>query len=88
MDNQILTVLSDLGPVLGYVVTLTMGVSEVLKRHYLADRWVPLANFICAMAFSFLFLGYSNVPVAVIVGTIGSLTSMGLFSGVKKTIKG
>lgn len=76
--------ITTLGPVTALIVGILIGITQLYKNQVRID-YVPVLNLATGIILSFLFLGYNNIRVMLLVGIIASLTSMGLFSGAKTT---
>lgn len=70
-----------------YVAPLVLGLSQVLKKAGVSTRFIPLIGVLIGVGLSFLLTGGMSQE-ALLTGLIGSLTAMGFYSGVKKTING
>jgi hypothetical protein len=67
-------------------VGLTTGLVEVIKRTIGFERYLPLCALIIGVGLNILYYGVSVENS--ILGLIIGLSSMGLYSGTKTTIKG
>lgn len=70
-----------------YISPIVIGFCEIIKRAGLSTRYVPLFGLIFGVALSFFFTG-GYTPHALVEGLVGSLTALGFYSGLKKTIQG
>jgi hypothetical protein len=68
------------------LVALVMGLTEVAKRTGLRVRYLPLFAVIASVVMSGLYYGFSESSM--MMGVVAGLSSMGLFSGTKATVKG
>jgi len=66
-------------------VGLITGLTEVVKRSGVNTRYIPLVAVVFGIIYG-LALGGVSVH-SVVTGIIAGLTSVGLYSGVKNTIK-
>jgi hypothetical protein len=67
------------------VVALTVGLTQVAKMTGVSNRWYPLFALVIGVALAFLVEGAAKTSV--VEGIIAALSSMGLWSGVKATVK-
>lgn len=81
MNNAILSSLDGLMPVMMYVGAIVMGLMQVTKAFKVSKTFLPIFAIAYAILFSFVFLGFSNI--AVVVGFVTGLSTMGLWSGAK-----
>jgi hypothetical protein len=65
------------------ITAVTIGLTEVLKRVCMPDRFVPLTAVLIAVALSVTF----DPERSVLLGLVAGLTSCGLYSGTKATLK-
>lgn len=69
-------------------VAVIVGVIEVIKRASgLNTRYVPLLAVILGII-TYIFLGDSDIVENILTGIIVGLSSIGLYAGTKKTVKG
>jgi len=70
----------------GILLAVTIGIAEVMKKTFLTSRYIPLATLVVGTALSILAMGVSTTTI--LTGLTIGLSSMGLYSGTKKTVKG
>jgi hypothetical protein len=70
-----------------YIAPLVLGLSQILKGAGISTRYIPLIGVLIGVGLAFLLSGGYSTE-ALIQGLVGSLTAMGFYSGVKKTING
>lgn len=70
-----------------YISPIVIGVCEIVKRAGLSTRYVPLFGVLLGVALSFVFTG-GYTTHALVEGLVGSLSALGFYSGLKKTIQG
>jgi len=64
-----------------------IGLSELLKRFGLPNRFIPLAGFSHGFILFFFFTWAPDDPKkAILFGTVLGLSAVGLFSGTKNTL--
>ena len=68
------------------LVPVIVGLSELLKRFGLPNRFVPIAAMIMGLFFSFFYLAPGEPKKAILLGAVLGLSAIGLFSGTKNTI--
>ena len=69
-----------------YISPIVLGLVEVVKRAGLPSKFAPLVGVIFGLGLSFIFFGGYSVE-ALVQGFVASLTAMGVYSGVKATLK-
>lgn len=67
------------------LIPVIIGLNEVWKKLFLADRYVPLASIIVGIAVSFITPGVTFPFQVIVGGIIVGLSAVGLFSGVRAT---
>ena len=71
-------------------IALLIGILEVIKQAFLNDehkRFIPLIALVLGVAVSTLLFPADTMQQSVIDGLIAALSSVGLFSTVKNTVK-
>ena len=69
------------------IIAIIVGLTEVLKRLFkLNKRYVPALAVALGLAIM-LISGFGNYGYVILTGIIYGLSAVGLFSGVKNTIK-
>jgi hypothetical protein len=68
----------------GILIAFTVGIVEVLKRSKVPSRFLPVCALAVGVCLSILAIGVTTDSV--LNGLAVGLSSMGLFTGVKKTI--
>lgn len=68
------------------LVPVIIGLSELLKRFGLPNRFIPLAALAMGLFFSFFYLAPDDPKKAILFGTVLGLSAVGLFSGTKNTL--
>jgi hypothetical protein len=65
-----------------YVIAVVLGICEIAKIAGLSTKYVPILGLIVGIICSYI------VPeVSLISGVISALSAMGLYSGIKTTVK-
>jgi hypothetical protein len=70
----------------GILIAVTVGMVEVLKRAKVSSRFLPICALIIGVALSMMAIDFTTRTV--LTGLVVGLSSMGLFTGTKTTIKG
>lgn len=70
-----------------YISPIVLGICEVVKRAGISTRYVPIFGVFLGVALSFFLTGGYSAH-ALVEGLVSSLTALGFYSGVKKTIQG
>ncbi len=81
--NAVLESITALAPTIGYISLIVLGGTQILKK-FVSDKYAPLAALVIGLGMGFLFLKLT--VLAVIVGLVSALMSMGLFSGTKAVV--
>jgi len=68
------------------LIPIIVGLSELLKRFGLPNRFVPIAALAMGLFFSFFYLAPGEPKRAILFGAVLGLSAIGLFSGTKNTI--
>ncbi|HHW74859.1 MAG TPA: hypothetical protein GX744_06340 [Firmicutes bacterium] len=68
------------------LIPIIVGLSELLKRFGLPNRFVPIAALVMGLFFSFFYLAPGEPKRAILFGAVLGLSAIGLFSGTKNTI--
>lgn len=82
---ETLEILQTLSLVMAQVVAITMALVSITKQFKVAKKWLPVFALGYGCAVTFMFIGISWV--AVLVGIISGLSSMGLWTGTKTVLK-
>lgn len=70
----------------GILIAVTVGIVEVLKRAKVSSRFLPLCALVIGVCLSIMAIDVSTHTI--MTGLVVGLSSMGLFTGTKTTIKG
>lgn len=68
------------------LIPLIMGVSEVLKKAGINEKFIPIVDLILGIGAGFLLS--SNVKEAIVYGIFMGLSASGLYSGIKNVKQG
>lgn len=67
------------------ITGMTLGITEVIKRVGLRDKYAPLVALFIGVGVSFLFAPVGTE--AIITGIVSALSAMGLYSGTSATLR-
>jgi len=70
-------------------IALVLGIVEAFKRAFkIQSRYIPLISLAVGTAFALIFREDLSIAESVFTGIVIGLSSAGLYSGTKATIKG
>lgn len=68
-----------------YISSMVLGVTSVVGKAGLPDRWKPLFAILFGVGTAFIMLGFTGMAWA--IGIVSALAAMGLWSGTSTTTK-
>ena len=69
------------------LIPVLIGLNEVWKILGIANRWIPVASIIIGIAISSIVPGVESLFQIIVGGIIVGLSAVGLFSGIRATVK-